>query len=137
VKTATNELKVKEAVRARDGYRCRECGMTNAEHQRHFGRSLEVHRFIPGAAYTVEGCGTLCRWCHLKQPKSTHVRVYQMKNGAVRPLVFRKGRGRGIPIPASVVSQALESSKGLGVTLDTLAGMDEPPPEGPKRRGKK
>jgi 5-methylcytosine-specific restriction endonuclease McrA len=66
---------VKEKVRQRDGYRCTRCGMTNEEHQRlyrnqHGGKSLEVHRLVPGSKYTLEGCVTLCYACHQAFPKS-------------------------------------------------------------------
>lgn len=65
-----SESEVKALVRFRDGYRCRECGMTAKEHHRRFHRSLEVHRIVPGSRYTIRGCVTLCRKCHFSKPKS-------------------------------------------------------------------
>lgn len=65
-------LEIKAAVRARDGHRCTECGMTNEEHRKKIGRSLEVHRLTPGSPYTIEGCQTLCRYCHSSKPKRTY-----------------------------------------------------------------
>jgi hypothetical protein len=53
--------------------------MTNDEHRATYprwksehsreqnGRSLGVHRLIPGSEYTVEGCVTLCYQCHAKR----------------------------------------------------------------------
>jgi 5-methylcytosine-specific restriction endonuclease McrA len=62
-------LEVKAVVRYRDGYRCTRCGMTNEDHIRDHGRSLDVHRIVPGSAYTLEGCETVCRACHSKMPR--------------------------------------------------------------------
>jgi hypothetical protein len=62
-------LTVKAAVRERDGYRCTDCGMTNEEHRVQYGKSLDVHRLVPGSAYTPDGCVTLCRKCHASKPK--------------------------------------------------------------------
>jgi 5-methylcytosine-specific restriction endonuclease McrA len=64
------DTEVKEAVRLRDGMCCKECGMTDAEHVRYYGRTLDVHRINPGSEYTVDGCVTLCRMCHRSKPKS-------------------------------------------------------------------
>lgn len=60
---------IKDAVRIRDGYRCTKCGMTAAEHRRIYGKTLDVHRIVPGSLYTAEGCVTICRRCHGSQPK--------------------------------------------------------------------
>jgi hypothetical protein len=63
-------LKIKAAVRARDGHRCTNCGMTDQQHKATFGGSLEVHRISPGSPYTVNGSVTLCKPCHGPKPKS-------------------------------------------------------------------
>ncbi len=63
---------VKAAVRKRDGNRCTECGITAAEHIRLAGKTLEVHRLVPGSPYTVDGAVTLCRSCHGPKPKSPY-----------------------------------------------------------------
>jgi hypothetical protein len=60
--------RVKAAVRWRDRYRCRGCGMRQAEHRGRYGKSLDVHRVIPGSLYTVAGCVTLCKDCHYARP---------------------------------------------------------------------
>lgn len=59
--------KIKAAVRARDGYRCTKCNMTAEEHRKRYGRTLDVHRIIPGSVYTVDGCVTRCKLCHSKE----------------------------------------------------------------------
>lgn len=64
------EAEIKALVRFRDGYRCRECGMTAKDHFRRYKKSLEVHRIVPGSRYTIRGCVTLCRSCHFSKPKS-------------------------------------------------------------------
>jgi hypothetical protein len=65
-------LEIKAAVRDRDGHACTKCGMSATAHRVRFGRDLEVHRKMPGSAYTIEGCVTLCRPCHWPEPKSPH-----------------------------------------------------------------
>jgi hypothetical protein len=66
------DLQIKAAVRARDGHRCTECGMTAAEHRQRYGRTLDVHRLEPGKPYTIDGCLTLCRKCHGPKPRSRY-----------------------------------------------------------------
>jgi hypothetical protein len=63
-------VKTKAAVRARDGYRCAKCGMTNEEHRDKYGRQLDVHRLDPGSIYYPDGCVALCRACHSGEHKS-------------------------------------------------------------------
>jgi hypothetical protein len=75
--TASQELKIKDAVRERDKYRCRACCMSDKAHRKQYGRGLEVHRVLPGSAYSLEGCITLCASCHDEQPTRLHVRVAQ------------------------------------------------------------
>ena len=60
---------VNEAVRERDGHRCRECGLADVDHVERFGRRLEVHRITPGSLYTLDGCVLLCCTCHGAKPK--------------------------------------------------------------------
>lgn len=55
---------VKEAVRKRDSHRCVDCGLTDEQHQRKYGRNLDVHRLLPGCVYSLEHCVTLCKSCH-------------------------------------------------------------------------
>lgn len=68
---AKHHLKAK--VRKRDGYACRECGMTREEHREVYDKGLEVH--CPRGdrcsewewkrlGVQPEECVTLCEWCH-------------------------------------------------------------------------
>lgn len=66
-----NIADIKKAVRERDGMCCTVCGMTDEESQAEFGRTLDVHRTVPGSLYSLEGCVTLCKECHYPQPKRT------------------------------------------------------------------
>jgi len=61
--------RVKTAVRDRDGQKCAQCGMTAEQHKAKYGRTLEVHRVVPGSLYTLEGSITLCKLCHGPQPR--------------------------------------------------------------------
>lgn len=57
-------LEIKAAVRARDGLKCIECGMTAEQHIERYGVTLDVHRLVPGSKYAIDGCVTLCKKCH-------------------------------------------------------------------------
>lgn len=59
--TPSEILAIKEQVRARDGYRCSQCGMSRDEHYAIYGKDLEVHRVIPGGVYSLDGCLTACK----------------------------------------------------------------------------
>jgi hypothetical protein len=50
--------------------------MTNEKHKEQSGRQLDVHRKVPGSRYSVEGCVTLCRRCHTREPKRHPVAVF-------------------------------------------------------------
>ena len=67
--TEAEVLSVKAAVRLRDGHCCIHCGMTGAQHYARWGSNLEVHRLTPGSLYSLEGCVTLCKDCHAREPK--------------------------------------------------------------------
>lgn len=62
--TSTDILDLKERVRARDGFCCIDCGMSQDENIERHDRKLEVHRQIPGTPYTETGCVSLCQECH-------------------------------------------------------------------------
>jgi 5-methylcytosine-specific restriction endonuclease McrA len=62
-------VSVKDEVRARDGYRCTRCGLSNQDHELRYGRQLDVHRVVPGSRYGAEGCVTLCKKCHGDEPR--------------------------------------------------------------------
>ena len=67
----SSDSNVKAAVRARDGHRCRDCGMTSEKHVSEYDQELHVHRLIPGSIYWEEGCVTLCMGCHGVKPRKT------------------------------------------------------------------
>jgi hypothetical protein len=74
--TQAEEARIKAAVRKRDQHKCRRCGMTSKKHREKLrGKDLEVHRLFPGSEYSVNGCITLCRWCHGLHPTTTQVRL--------------------------------------------------------------
>lgn len=98
---ASGTFGVKNAVRARDGHKCVECGITNKKHLRIRGRSLHVHRQIPGSPYTVEGCITLCHWCHCRRHGS-------------------KRRGRWKPVPSNRLMAKVDAE--LAERLESLVG---------------
>lgn len=70
-------VEIKEQVRARDGYKCVKCGLTQEEFARRQrlalgNRSicmerLHVHRRVQDGEYSLENCETLCPSCHSKQ----------------------------------------------------------------------
>jgi hypothetical protein len=63
------EASIKAAVRERDGYRCRDCGISEEEHVKATGKGLHVHRVFPGSAYRTDLCATLCESCHGSKPR--------------------------------------------------------------------
>lgn len=78
------ERAIKTAVRNRDGFKCSKCGISNGEHVSKTGRQLEVHRLTPGSAYSIEGCKTLCRWCHGPEPRLPKGMGPKLPNGRIR-----------------------------------------------------
>lgn len=92
--------RIKQTVRARDGYCCTNCGTTQVDHLREHGTILHVHRTVPGEPYRVESCVTLCRFCHNHLPRTSPFKGHvvttatpRIKHGTVkvdrevRPLV--------------------------------------------------
>lgn len=60
-----------DAVKQRDGYRCRDCGKHRSQ-----VRKLEVHHIIPvsrGGRTVMYNLKTLCDECHDKQPFHNHL----------------------------------------------------------------
>jgi DNA-binding XRE family transcriptional regulator len=76
---------IKAAVRERDGMRCTRCGMTNAIHLTRFGKSLHVHRIVPGSRYGLAECVTVCWHCHR-----------QKHRGGDSPHAIRRKLGRPV-----------------------------------------
>jgi 5-methylcytosine-specific restriction endonuclease McrA len=96
-------LRIKAAVRKRDGFCCTMCGMTNEEHRKTHGQQLEVHRLVPGSLYAIPGCATVCKGCHKDLPRSRHgtaegpvrliVNVPPDLRAALRLAAVRAGKG--------------------------------------------
>jgi hypothetical protein len=75
-----SEDEVKRLIRERDGYKCLDCGMTQAEHAERHGRGLEVHRTTPGSEYALDDtCVTLCMGCHDKRHVLLAVPGFQLR----------------------------------------------------------
>lgn len=86
-------LQLKEQIRARDGYRCAECGLTNDDHLTEWGSSLEVHRVRPGSCYSLDPgvCVILCKTCHGSKPKSPRGSSPYWKFRLERELALKAG----------------------------------------------
>lgn len=80
--------KIKDAVRARDGYRCVHCGMSQDEHLRRYGCRLHVHRKRPGSKYTQAGSETVCFSCHGPLPRRAWGEKIEADRVAGRPLTL-------------------------------------------------
>lgn len=86
--TPGQAVKIKRAVRQRDGFRCTSCGITNAAYIAKCGRNLDVHRVVPGSRYSIEPgvCITTCRACHSRLPKRKKGEIDQVN----KPLLFMR-----------------------------------------------
>lgn len=80
------ESKVKRAVRKRDGYRCRDCGIIWSEQspwpncrRKEEPRNLSVHRVDAGSVYEVDRCVTLCEDCHAKKKNKEHEDLFALR----------------------------------------------------------
>lgn len=105
--------KIKAAARARDGYACKQCGMTNTAHKEATGRQLQVHRLTPGSEYTLDGCVTLCSTCHGPCPRSPQ--------GSAD---FATGEPKlRLRLPADLLDRLGRCSAGLGLTGQSLIRM--------------
>lgn len=102
-----NVLEIKAAVRERDGNKCVKCPMTNSQHLELYGRQLDVHRKVPGSAYsTAPGvCETRCRPCHRRAHRK--FRFVTLKSG-----VFAQ-----IALPAETVRLAKQLAVIIGVPM--------------------
>jgi hypothetical protein len=103
-----SDAKIKELVRERDGYKCRDCGMSDEDHQEKFDQTLEVHRLVPGVEYGQTWCVTLCCDCHKKKIRKTGdafwckdlrwfgFNLYDTKDAKLYTLLERYSLARGI-----------------------------------------
>lgn len=123
------ELEVKAAVRARDGNRCTECGMTFEEHEQRYGSDLDVHRLTPRSRYTLEGCVTLCKSCHGPKPKHS--------NGPKQPTVmFQARHSEEFMERVKAAAERLNISAASYIRMVVTQRMDQdnvPHPKPPKK----
>jgi hypothetical protein len=93
--------------------KCARCGVTNAEHVKKFGRSLDVHRTVADGDYYPGACELLCRKCHGKQARllakctEGKVRVWFWGDEAWVKRVCRLAEKERLPFP-TFVSLAVE-----------------------------
>lgn len=106
---------VKIAVRARDGFRCVKCGMSESDHLDIYGQIHDVHRKTPGSPYTVADCVTLCRSCHGPEPISPRGSIDRSRGFTIlldiehsEALLRFVAAQRVKPRPSVVVTTALE-----------------------------
>lgn len=66
-----NWLEQRRRTLERDGYACQDCGLTNDDHKRQYGRELHVHHVQklrtfdePAEANRLDNLVTLCESCH-------------------------------------------------------------------------
>ncbi len=104
-----SEGKVKAAVRKRDGYRCRDCGISAREHAERFGTDLHVHRVFAGWAYEMDHCISLCRACHAAKKNheedDTYSIIFNYYEPRDRNLLLRlaqEARRRGTNLPRAM-----------------------------------
>jgi hypothetical protein len=87
---------VHQQVRARDGHRCTQCGMSNAEHVCIWRRSLDVHRLDPDGDYTPDNCVSLCKVCHGGKSR---------KRGPRQPRPRTESERLAVSIPADMLAR--------------------------------
>lgn len=103
-----SDATVKDAVRQRDGYRCVDCGKARE------GRALDVHRLVPGSAYTLEGCVTVCRGCHRKRhskPKRENKLVSVKMQDCVWRMIRTVASWRGVNSSDLITELARENAE--------------------------
>ncbi|MGA0608841.1 HNH endonuclease [Caldimonas sp. KR1-144] len=68
---------VAESIRKRDGYQCKHCHMTQAEHEARWAQALEVHHKVPFSEFTdypranrPANLVTLCKTCHMRADRA-------------------------------------------------------------------
>jgi hypothetical protein len=128
----TEVLRIKAAVRERDGYRCTDCGMTNDEHLARHGKSLHVHRLVPGSRYAISGGVTLCYSCHSTKPRcAPGTAVSQYRTGVTLHI--------WIPPALREAIDALATEKRRALTTEVIIALEKhltdegkwPPPPAP------
>lgn len=60
---------IRRKVLQRDNYRCQECGISNADSRRKYGKGLSVHHIQPyedGGTHDLDNLVSLCMACHAR-----------------------------------------------------------------------
>jgi hypothetical protein len=110
-----NANRVKDAVRKRDGYQCRDCGMSQDEHIEIRGKQLHVHRLVRGTEYSVDGFA-LCIDCH----GARHRKAGDLLRGRA------KTSSLGVRLEASLVDRlaALAKENRRTLTAEVLLAIE-------------
>jgi hypothetical protein len=138
-------LQIKAAVRARDGFKCLECGMTQADHLATYGQDLDVHRVVPGSAYSTDPgvCQTLCRRCHGPKPRRPHgslgeppklvVDVDPVVKLAIKlRAIFLGGRWTIADVVNGILCGELPSLEAEIAQAEKYIALRQPPPAAPE-----
>lgn len=131
---------IAEAVRKRDGYQCKHCGMSQSEHRIRLDSDLEVHHIVPfhnfpnaKQANRKKNLLTLCKSCHriaeAQVPEVQMTLALSEKRSGQRP-GYRRGEGchsakltmSDIPVIRGMEGNktAKDVSEAYGVTVTTI-----------------
>lgn len=105
---------MKELVRERDGYACTKCGMTDVQHRIKYKQTIQVHRLVPGSAYAVGGCITVCQACHGPLPKRPRSGIKKAQRPGMTPIYFE------LPVADLKELESLVASLPLGNKADHM-----------------
>lgn len=82
-------LDVRERAKRRDGFKCQECGMTEAQCIAEFDQPLQVHHVVPYRVcqkHELHNLRTLCPRCHTTVDRTEGVFAYQQELRTGKPV---------------------------------------------------